>query len=228
MNPLVTADVSKIYKQGDTYIHAVRDVTLTVEKGRFAVLSGASGSGKSTLLNLCSGMLSPSSGRVMIDGEDIAGFDFEKLAEVHRRKTGIVFQDFDLLPQLTVRENIMLPSMLDNRDPDAGYFENLTKRLGLSDRLEHFPGELSGGQIQRTAIGRALINKPSILFADEPTGNLDSATASEIITLLLELNADGTTIMMVTHDAGIRERIKNQASSPLMLTMDDGRLIVEK
>ena len=149
MNPLTTVDLSKVYKQGDTYIHAVRDVTLTVGKGQFAVFSGASGSGKSTLLNLCAGMISPSTGKIMIDGEDIAGFDFDKLSEVHRRKTGIVFQDFDLLPQLTVRENIMLPSMLDGREPDKEYFESLTGCLGLTDRLEHFPAELSGGQKSR-------------------------------------------------------------------------------
>ena len=228
MNPLATVDLSKIYKQGDKYIQAVQNVTLTVEKGQFAVLTGASGSGKSTLLNLCSGMISPSSGKIMIDGEDIAGFDFDRLAEVHRLKTGVVFQDFDLLPQLTVRENIMLPAMLDGSEPDKEYFDCLVRRLGIADRLEHFPGELSGGQIQRVSIGRALINKPSILFADEPTGNLDTATASEIVSLLLELNADGTTIMMVTHDPGIRERIREQASLSLMLNMNDGKLDIEK
>lgn len=225
MNPLVTTDLSKVYKQGDTYISAVRDVNLVLEEGRFAVLSGASGSGKSTLLNLCAGMLEASKGKILIDGENISGLGFDKLAEIHRRKTGFVFQDFDLLPQLTVRENIMLPSMLDDRKPDGGYFEYLTETLGIAERLEHFPDELSGGQIQRTAIARALINKPAILFADEPTGNLDRTAASEIIGLFLRLNADGATIMMVTHDDGIRKRINNEAKYPLMLTMEDGRLL---
>lgn len=220
--------LTKVYVQGEDSIYAANNVNMTVNAGDFAVITGKSGSGKSTVLNLCAGMLKPTGGRVLFDGEDITLWDYDRLARYHREQTGMIFQSFDLLQIMTVRENIMLPAILSNRTPDKRHFEELTETLGLTERLDHFPSELSGGQIQRVAIARALINYPKMIFADEPTGNLDSMNAGEIIDLLLKINSGGTAVMLITHDGTIKERVEKEAASPLLYRIENGCLKKEE
>lgn len=224
MTLLKCEQLIKIYLQGETSIYAANNINMVVNAGDFTVITGKSGSGKSTLLNLCAGMLKPTSGNIYFENENITSWGYNRLAKYHREQTGMIFQNFDLLPIMTVRENIMLPSILSKRIPDKRHFDELVETLGLSDRLDHFPNELSGGQIQRTAIARSLINYPKILFADEPTGNLDSNTANEIIDLLLKINSSGVSIMLITHDMIIRERIMKEALKPVCYHIDNGTL----
>jgi len=208
----------KTFKQGENHIYAVHDIDFIVQKGQFIAITGASGSGKSTFLHLCAGMEKPSGGNIFIDGIDITKADSDSLADIRRNKIGFVFQQFNLLSMMTVRENIIIPSLLNNKKPDKDYFNEIVKTLGISDRLDHLPSELSGGQIQRTAIARALINKPSIIFADEPTGNLDKATSDEIINLFKLLNKQGMTIIMVTHDLNIASQ------ADIIYKISDGKI----
>lgn len=215
---LKTSNLLKTYKQGANFIYAVNKVDFIVQKGQFIAITGASGSGKSTLLNLCAGIDKPSGGSVFIDDIDISRINSDELADIRRNKIGIVFQQFNLLSMMTVRENIIIPNLLNNNKPDKYYFEEIVETLGISDRLDHLPGELSGGQIQRTAIARALINKPSIIFADEPTGNLDKITSEEIINLFCKLHKQGNTIIMVTHDIGVAEK------ADIIYKMSDGKI----
>lgn len=224
MPVLKTMELVKSYRQGDATIYAVNNANVVVEAGDFVVLTGASGSGKSTFLNLCAGILKPTAGKIFIDGVDIASLKFDELAAVHRCKTGIVFQNYDLLPMMTVRENIMLPSILDKRKVDQHHFSELAEMLGLEDRLNHFPDELSGGQQQRVAIARALMNYPAILFADEPTGNLDADSAREILDIFLKINENRSTVLLITHDMGIRDRILTEAPHPVWFHMENGEL----
>lgn len=219
--------VTKVYKQGETSVYAANGINMTVEPGNFTVITGKSGSGKSTILNICAGMLKPTSGNVYFEDENITLWGYDRLAKYHREQIGMIFQDFDLLPIMTVRENIMLPSILSNRKPDKHHFDELVETLGLTERLEHFPNELSGGQIQRTAIARALINHPKIIFADEPTGNLDSNTACEIVDLLLKINSTGVAVMLITHDSSICSRVLSEASAPVFYHIENGLLSSE-
>lgn len=218
MAVLHTINLSKSYKQGNNRIYAVNDVTLAVEKGQFIAIMGASGSGKSTFLHLCAGFLTPDKGKIMIEDVDITSSNTEQLADIRRNKIGFVFQQFNLMPMMTARENIIIPSLLNEKKPDITYLEQLTNGLGIDDRLDHLPGELSGGQIQRVAIARALINRPSIILADEPTGNLDKATSDEIIDLFINLHKQGNTIIIVTHDPDIAKK------ADITYTISDGRI----
>lgn len=218
MAVLKTLQLKKTYKQGENFIHAVDDVDFIVQKGEFIAITGASGSGKSTFLHLCAGIDKPTGGSVIIDDTDITKADSEKFAEIRRNKIGVVFQQFNLLSMMTVRENIIIPNLLNDKKPDRKYFDEIVEMLQISDRLDHLPSELSGGQIQRAAIARSLINKPSIIFADEPTGNLDKATSDEIISLFKMIHSQGNTIIMVTHDISIA----NQADC--IYKMSDGKL----
>lgn len=183
----------------------MRDVSFTIESGEFVALTGKSGAGKSTVLNICAGMLKPNSGSVKYDGEELYLLNRVKLAEFRRRQIGYVFQRFNLIPMLTARENIAIPSLLDDKKPDEVRMNELAETLGIAERLDHFPGELSGGEQQRVAIARALINSPKIIYADEPTGNLDSENSAQIIDCFRRLNERGTTIVMVTHDKAIAD-----------------------
>jgi len=218
MAVLRTLNLLKTFKQGPNIIYAVNNVNLIIQKGQFIAITGASGSGKSTLLHLCAGIDKPSGGNVFIDDIDITKIDSDKLADIRRNKIGFVFQQFNLLSMMTIRENIIIPNLLNNKKPDKQYFDEIVETLGISDRLDHIPSELSGGQIQRTAIARALINKPSIIFADEPTGNLDKITSGEIINLFKTINNNGNTIIIVTHDMNIA----NQAD--IIYKMSDGKI----
>lgn len=218
MNILRTNKLLKSYRRGDNFIYAVNDVHFVVEKGKFVAITGASGSGKSTLLHLCAGMDRPSGGSVYIEDTDITKLSPDALAEIRRNKIGFVFQQFNLLSMMTVRENIIIPNLLNNKKPDKEYFDEIVEALGLSDRLEHIPGELSGGQMQRTAIARALINKPSVIFADEPTGNLDKATSEDIISLFKQIHERGNTVIIVTHDLNIASR------ADVVFKMSDGKI----
>jgi putative ABC transport system ATP-binding protein len=218
MAVLKTLKLLKTFKQGENLIYAVNDVDFIVEKGQFVAITGASGSGKSTFLHFCAGIDKPSRGSVFIDDIDITKIDSDKLADIRRNKIGFIFQQFHLLSMMTVRENIIIPNLLNNQKPDKNYFNEIVETLGISERLEHLPNELSGGQIQRTAIARALINKPSIIFADEPTGNLDKATSDEIINLFKLLNQKGNTIIIITHDMNIANQ------TDIIYKMTDGKI----
>jgi len=196
----------KIYVQGEESIYAVRDCNIKIKRGEFTAIIGASGSGKSTLLHLLSAFDRPTSGKVFIEETDIFKLSDEKLSKFRNEKIGFVFQSYNLLPILTAKENILAPLKIGKKTFSHAYFEQLTKMLGIADRIHHLPGELSGGQQQRVAITRALITKPAILLADEPTGNLDKDSAGEFLKLLkltkTELNQ---TIVVVTHDAKVSE-----------------------
>jgi putative ABC transport system ATP-binding protein len=214
------ASVWKTYRMGDQDVHALAGVDLTIERGSFWAISGASGSGKSTMLNLLGCLDRPTSGRYTLEGLDIASTDDDQLSDIRLRHLGFVFQNFHLIPQLTVQENIELPLFYQGIDADEMSERAcaLAERVGLSDRLTHKPTELSGGQQQRVAIARALSNNPSVLFADEPTGNLDTATGKSIMELLAELHQQGKTIIMVTHEPDIADYAQ------FRLVMRDGKI----
>jgi putative ABC transport system ATP-binding protein len=213
-------DLTKVYQtSGGLEVRALNKVNLTVEKGEFLAIMGASGSGKSTLLHIIGCVDTPTSGTVEIDHENIHTMNPSELARFRRRKVGIIYQAYNLIPTLTVEENMILPLLLDKRTPSRDTVEKLLELLGLKDRRNHFPGQLSGGQQQRTAIGRILLEKPAVLLADEPTGNLDSKNAAEILNYFRKLNKAGQTILMVTHDPSIGQ------AAPRHLVMKDGCII---
>ena len=214
MDIVTVNDLTKIYKQGTDEVHAVDHVSFSVKKGEFAAIIGQSGSGKTTLLNLIGGIEHPTSGKVEIDGVDIHAIDDNTLARIRRQKIGYIFQDFNLIPILTASENIIMPLLLDSKKVDKAELESLAEFLGIEHRLNHLPSQMSGGQKQRVAIARALINHPSIILADEPTGNLDKKTADEIMQLLTEINDRGNTVLLVTHE----EKYANMCSRKIVLS----------
>jgi putative ABC transport system ATP-binding protein len=202
MNIVSTTELRRVYGEGETAVHALRGVTVAFPAGQFAAIMGPSGSGKSTLMHLLAGLDRPTSGSVVVDGQEIADLDDKALTRLRRDKLGFVFQAYNLVPVLTAEENIMLPLTLAGRRPDRGWREQLIAAVGLGDRLTHRPAELSGGQQQRVAVARALIHRPAVVFADEPTGNLDSRSSEEVLGLLRQaVDEFGQTVVMVTHDA---------------------------
>lgn len=204
MEILRVENLTKSYGKNETKVDAIKNVSLSIEKGEFIAITGPSGSGKSTLLHLLGGVDRPTSGKVYINDVDIYNLKIKDLAIFRRRNIGLIYQFYNLIPVLTVKENILLPAELDNRDIDKEYLNDLMKTLGLNDREKHLPNQLSGGQQQRTSIGRALINRPSIVLADEPTGNLDSKNSKEILELLkLSVKKYNQTLIMITHDKDI-------------------------
>ena len=222
MEILKVDNLTKIYGKDSTKVVALDHVSFSVEKGEFVAIVGASGSGKSTLLHLIGGVDRPTSGKVYIDGKDIFNFNDDKLAIFRRRQVGLIYQFYNLIPILNVEENITLPLSLDNREVDKERLNDLLRLLGLQNRKNHLPNELSGGQQQRTSIGRALITNPTIILADEPTGNLDSKSSDEIVALLKKSNKElNQTIIMITHNmeiAKVADRI---------IKIEDGKIVEE-
>ncbi len=222
MEILRIENLTKIYGKDTTKVVALDHVSFTVEKGEFIAIVGASGSGKSTLLHLIGGVDRPTSGKVYIDGKDIFNFNDDKLAIFRRRQVGLIYQFYNLIPILNVEENITLPLSLDNRKIDKKELNEMLKLLGLQNRRYHLPNELSGGQQQRTSIGRALITNPAIILADEPTGNLDSKSSDEIVSLLRKTNKDlKQTIIMITHNLEIAKYADR------IIKIEDGKIISE-
>jgi putative ABC transport system ATP-binding protein len=221
--PAVAATaVTRRYGDGESAVDALRGVTLEVPAGQFTAVMGPSGSGKSTLMHLLAGLDTPSSGTVDIGGEDITKMNDKQLTKLRRKHIGFVFQQFNLLPTLTAEENILLPLSIAGRKPDKADLEALIARVGLEDRRRHRPSEMSGGQQQRVAIARALISRPTVLFADEPTGNLDSQSGGEILALLREaVELDGQTTLMVTHDP------RAAAAADRVVFIADGRIVAD-
>ena len=206
MDLLEVRSICKTYGSGEAAVRALKNVSFTVPKGEFTAVVGESGSGKSTLLNMLGALDVPTSGKVLIDGKDIFQMDDSRLTIFRRRNIGFVFQAFNLIPELTVEQNIIFPVLLDYQKPDKKYLEELLAVLGLKQRRGHLPSQLSGGQQQRVAIGRALFTRPSLILADEPTGNLDSQNSSEVIALLKETSRKyAQTIVMITHNRGIAQ-----------------------
>lgn len=204
MNLVEVELLSKTYGKGETTVQALRNVSFTVQKGEFVAIVGESGSGKMTLLNMLGALDRPQSGKVRIDGKDIFTMSEKELTVFRRRNIGFIFQAFNLIPELTVEQNMIFPILLDYQKPDARYLEELLEVLNLKERRHHLPSQLSGGQQQRVAIGRALITRPSLILADEPTGNLDSANSQEVIALLKEASRKyKQTIIMITHNRSI-------------------------
>ena len=223
MEVLKVKDLSKTYGKGENKVEALKNINLSVDKGEFVAIVGASGSGKSTLLHLLGGLDRPTAGNVVIDGESIYEYKEEKLAVFRRRKIGFVFQFYNLLPILDVEENIALPALLDNDKVDRTYLDELIKVLGLSERKKHLPSELSGGQQQRVSIGRAVFNKPSIILADEPTGNLDTKNSKDVIELLkFTAKKYNQTLILITHDLNIA------TMADRVITIEDGEIISDK
>ena len=219
MEILRVEKLTKIYGKGQTEVRALDNVSFTVERGEFVAVVGASGSGKSTLLHLIGGVDRPTSGKVYIDGTDIYDFDDDRLAIFRRRQIGLIYQFYNLIPILDVRENITLPLALDNREIENDKVDELLGMLGLTERQHHLPNELSGGQQQRTSIGRALITSPALILADEPTGNLDSKASDEIVALLKKSNRERKqTIIMITHNLEIAKEADR------IITLEDGRI----
>jgi putative ABC transport system ATP-binding protein len=214
------SDVTRCFGEGDTAVTALRGVSVEIERGKLTAVMGPSGSGKSTLMHILAGLDRPSDGTVELDGIDITTLDDDALTKLRRDHIGFVFQFFNLLPMLDARENILLPLSIAGREPDAEWFDTVIDETGLRDRLTHRPSELSGGQQQRVAIARALVSRPTVLFADEPTGNLDSTAGDEILQLLRRsVDSVGQTVVMVTHDpraASIADRI---------LFLSDGQIV---
>ncbi len=220
MDILRIENLSKIYGKGDTEVRALDNVSFTVPKGQFVAIIGPSGSGKSTLLHIMGGVDTPTSGHVFVDGTDITQLDETALAIFRRRQIGLIYQFYNLIPILTVEENMTLPLLLDGKKADKAHYDNLVEKLGLENRLSHLPSELSGGQQQRVSIGRALMNNPAILLADEPTGNLDSKNSKEIIELLRRFNKElNQTVIIITHD----ERIA--LSADRIIAVEDGKIV---
>ncbi|WP_449539156.1 ABC transporter ATP-binding protein [Ferdinandcohnia sp. Marseille-Q9671] len=219
MNILQIENLSKVYGKGETAVKALDNVSFSVKKGEFVAIIGPSGSGKSTLLHLLGGVDRPSSGKVLIDNTDIYDLNETQLAIFRRRQIGLIYQFYNLIPILTVEENITLPMLLDEHKVDPKQFADVVRILGLENRLTHLPNQLSGGQQQRVSIGRALISNPAIMLADEPTGNLDSKNSSEIIELLKMFNKTfNQTLLVITHD----DRIALQADR--VISIEDGKI----
>ncbi len=215
--------LSKYYGDGWTKVTALEDVNLSVNKGEFVAIIGASGSGKSTLLHMLGGVDLPDGGKILIEGTDIATLNEKQRSVFRRRKVGLVYQFYNLIPSIDVRQNILLPMLLDGQKPDEKRFEELTEVLGLTERLSHLPGQLSGGQQQRAAIARALIYRPAILLADEPTGNLDKRNSEEITALLKLSNKKyKQTVLLITHD----EKIALEADR--IITIEDGKIVSDE
>lgn len=222
MEILKVENLTKVYGKDNNKVVALDNVSFGVEKGEFVAIVGASGSGKSTLLHLIGGVDRPTSGKVFIDGKDIYKFNNDKLAIFRRRQVGLIYQFYNLIPILNVEENITLPLSLDNREVNKEKLEELLKLLGLENRRTHLPNELSGGQQQRTSIGRALITSPTIILADEPTGNLDSKASDEIVELLKKSNRDyKQTIIMITHNMEIAK------CADRIIRIEDGKIVGE-
>lgn len=220
MKILETKNLCKTYGEGDTLVKALDNVSFSVEQGEFIAIVGPSGSGKSTLLHILGGVDVPTSGEVIINGIKISDLDETALAIFRRRQIGLIYQFYNLIPILTVEENLTLPLLLDGRKPDQKQIEMLVEKLGLENRLKHLPNELSGGQQQRVSIGRALLNSPALLLADEPTGNLDSENSKEIIKLLRQFNKENKqTVIIITHD----ERIA--LSADRVIEINDGKIL---
>lgn len=212
--------VSKIYGSGDNRVVALDQVDLSVERGEFVAVIGASGSGKSTLLHILGSVDRPTAGKVTVEGTDLSALSLTEAAVFRRRKVGLVYQFYNLIPTLTVRKNILMPLLLDKRKPNQEYFDRIVNTLGIADKLESLPSQLSGGQQQRTAIARSLIYRPALLLADEPTGNLDQRNSGEIMDMLKLFNRNlHQTILLITHD----ERIALEADR--IITIEDGRII---
>ncbi len=219
MKILEVTNLCKTYGKGDTMVKALDNVSFSVEKGEFVAIIGPSGSGKSTLLHILGGVDVPTKGSVVINQTDISNLDETALAIFRRRQIGLIYQFYNLISILTVQENLTLPLLLDGRKPDEKQISTLVKRLGLEHRLDHLPNQLSGGQQQRVSIGRALVNNPALMLADEPTGNLDSENSKEIISLLRQFNKDfNQTVIIITHD----EKIANSADR--VITIEDGKI----
>lgn len=219
MKILEVTNLCKTYGKSDTMVKALDNVSFSVEKGEFVAIIGPSGSGKSTLLHILGGVDVPTSGSVVINQTDISNLDETALAIFRRRQIGLIYQFYNLIPILTVQENLILPLLLDGRKPDKKQIDTLVKRLGLENRLDHLPNQLSGGQQQRVSIGRALVNNPALMLADEPTGNLDSENSKEIISLLRQFNKEfNQTVIIITHD----EKIANSADR--VITIEDGKI----
>ena len=223
MEILKVENLSKVYGKGENKVKAVDNISFSVEKGEFVAIIGASGSGKSTLLHLIGGVDRPTSGKVYIDGKDIYTLNDDNLAIFRRRQVGLIYQFYNLIPVLNVSENITLPTKLDGREVDEKRLNDLLKTLGLEKRKNNLPNQLSGGQQQRVSIGRAMMNEPAIMLADEPTGNLDSKASEEIISLLRLSNKKyNQTVIVITHD----EKIALEADR--IITIDDGKIIKDE
>ena len=222
MEILKVENLTKTYGSGENLVHAVDDVSFSVEKGEFVAIVGASGSGKSTLLHLIGGVDRPTSGKIFVDGNDISKMNDDKLAVFRRRQVGIVYQFYNLIPILTVEENITLPCDLDGRGVDRERLEMILDSFGLRARRKHLPNQLSGGQQQRTSIARALINNPSLVLADEPTGNLDSKSSEEVMSMLKMCNQSyGQTVIMITHNLDIAKQADR------IITISDSKIVEE-
>lgn len=221
MAELIKTDkLNKTYGKGDSAVVAVNNIDLTINKGQFTAIVGTSGSGKSTLMHLLGGVDNPTSGKVYIEGEDIFALKDEKRSIFRRRKIGFIFQEYNLIPILTVEENIVMPVLLDGNKVDKKEVDELLERLGLADRRNHLPSQLSGGQQQRVAIGRAIINRPSIILADEPTGNLDKRNSEEVINMMFEAVRDrNETLVIVTHEMDIA------AMADRIIHLEDGAIV---
>ena len=219
MNILEVQDLCKTYGKGEAAVQALRHATFTVRKGEFIAIIGESGSGKSTLLNVVGALDKATSGKVWIDGQDIFSMPEKKLTVFRRQHIGFIFQSFNLIPELNVEQNITFPLLLDYKRPDQRFVNELLNVLGLTERRHHLPSQLSGGQQQRVAIGRALVTRPALILADEPTGNLDSASGLDIMRKLTALNEQGTSIILITHDNHLAQMAKR------IVTIQDGRII---
>ena len=219
MNLLEVKNVSKTYGTGEATVHALKNATFSVPKGEFVAIVGESGSGKTTLLNMIGALDTPTSGKVFIDGKDIFSMKERNLTIFRRRNIGFIFQSFNMIPELTVEQNIIFPVLLDYQKPDKKYLEELLRVLGLKDRRDHLPSQLSGGQQQRVAIGRALITRPALILADEPTGNLDSKNSRDVMDLLMKASRYyQQTILMITHNEQLASGVDR------VLRVQDGRL----
>ena len=219
MNILEIQDLCKTYGKGEAAVQALRHATFSVRKGEFIAIIGESGSGKSTLLNVVGALDKATSGKVWIDGQDIFSMPEKKLTVFRRQHIGFIFQSFNLIPELNVEQNITFPLLLDYKQPDQRFVNELLNVLGLTERRHHLPSQLSGGQQQRVAIGRALVTRPALILADEPTGNLDSASGLDIMRKLTALNEQGTSIILITHDNHLAQMAKR------IVTIQDGRII---
>ena len=220
MEILKIEHLSKVYGKGEMAVKALDDVSFSVSKGEFVAIIGPSGSGKSTLLHMLGGVDRPSSGKVIVDNTDIYNLNETQLAIFRRRQIGLIYQFYNLIPELTAHENIILPLLIDKKKVDKDYLDEIVKTLGISDRLKHLPSQMSGGQQQRVAIARALINNPEVLLCDEPTGNLDTKSGTEVIELLKKAHeVFGKTVIIVTHDPKVADYTKRR------IQISDGEII---